>query len=37
LNVVLAMACSQPQPSCRFDEISVPLVCGGLYLLRRYN
>jgi hypothetical protein len=33
LNVVLAMACSQPQPGCRFDEISVPLVCGELYLL----
>src|ERR1700722_5168393 len=31
------MACSQPQPGCRFNEISVPLVCGGLYLLQRCN
>jgi hypothetical protein len=34
---VLAMACSQPQPGCRVDEISVPLVCGELYLMQRYN
>src|ERR1700730_6230965 len=31
------MACSQPQPGCRFDEIPVPLVCGELYLLQRCN
>jgi hypothetical protein len=37
LNVVLAMACSQPQPGCRFDEISVPLFCGDLCLMQRCN
>src|ERR1700730_3749844 len=31
------MACSQPQPGCRFDEISVPLFCGELYLMQRCN